>query len=104
MKKDKPEESKNKTFNLCVASTVVVIIAYGILSAAGSTGELTTSQSESMSLFVAIGSIFAAATCVASFIAKQQRALSVLFFAGCLVIAGLAFFAYSFSGYGSGGY
>lgn len=104
MTKDRIQNKKNQIFNLCVASTIVVIVAYGILSVVGSSGELATSQLGIVSLFVAIGSLFAAGTCVASFIAKQQRVLSVLFFAGCLVITGLAFFAYSFSSYGTGGY
>lgn len=98
---EKNDRKNNQTFTVGAASTIIVVIAYFVTSVLGNDNVIGNLQVGTISLLVAFGSVIAAGICVASFVSKQQRALSVLCFVICLTVTVLAYFAYWFSGYGS---
>lgn len=110
MKKDKRHKNgaqsgkKSMLFNICTAGTVIIVLAYFALNVMIGEGVATTAQLATPALLIAVASIINAGICIASFMSKQQRAISVLFLLTSLGIASLAHFVYWFSGYGSGGY
>lgn len=94
----------SKLFYISAASTAAVVVAYIILDMVIGGGMVENSQLAGVAGLLSLGSIGVAGMCIASFVRKQQRALSVLCFVICVAIAFQAYFVYWFSGYGSGGY
>lgn len=94
------KKGRNIIFNVGAISTGVAVIAYVILDIVISKGLTEGSKVAGVAFLIMIVSIMAAGICIASFIARQQRVLSVL----CIIIAIAmqAQFVYWFSGYGSG--